>query len=58
MEAKKTTGDAVSTDHDKTKVPMQEAMWKQLRPIMHIVGDIADGWERFGKYVPPLFWAG
>jgi hypothetical protein len=55
MEAKKTTGDALSTDHDKTKVPMQDAMWNQLRPIMHTVGDIADAWERFGKY-SPLFW--
>ena len=50
MEAKKSTADGTPTEHDKTKVPVEEAMWHQLRPIMHIIGDIADGWERFGKY--------
>jgi hypothetical protein len=38
-------------EHDKTKQPMEEAMWAQMRPIMHIIGDIADGWERFAKLV-------
>lgn len=37
--------------HDKTKQPMEEAMWSNMRPVMHIVGDIADGWERFAKYI-------
>jgi hypothetical protein len=41
-------GDTVK--HDKTKQPMEQAMWGQMRPIMHIIGDIADGWERFAKY--------
>jgi len=35
--------------HDKTKQPMEQAMWTKMRPIMHVVGDIADGWERFAK---------
>ena len=35
--------------HDKTKQPMEQAMWLKMRPIMHVIGDIADGWERFGK---------
>lgn len=39
--------------HDKTKQPMEQAMWTKMRPIMHVVGDIADGWERFAKYVHP-----
>jgi hypothetical protein len=50
VEAKKSTGDQSPAHHDKTKQPMEEAMWNQLRPIMHIIGDIADGWERFAKY--------
>lgn len=37
--------------HDKTKQPMEQAMWTKMRPIMHVVGDLADGWERFAKYV-------
>ena len=36
--------------HDKTKQPMEQAMWTKMRPIMHVIGDIADGWERFAKY--------
>ncbi len=39
--------------HDKTKQPMEDAMWTKMRPIMHVVGDVADGWERFAKYVDP-----
>ena len=35
--------------HDKTKQPMEQAMWLKMRPIMHVVGDVADGWERFAK---------
>jgi len=35
--------------HDKTKQPMEQAMWLKMRPIMHVIGDIADGWERFAK---------
>ncbi|KAG8525769.1 uncharacterized protein KY384_000529 [Bacidia gigantensis] len=39
--------------HDKTKQPMEDAMWKQMRPIMHVIGDIADGWERFANALSP-----
>lgn len=42
---------AVVAHHDKTKQPMEEAMWSKMRPAMHVVGDIADGWERFAKYI-------
>ena len=41
---------AVAAHHDKTKQPMEEAMWAKMRPAMHIIGEIADGWERFAKY--------
>lgn len=50
-QAKGSTGGGSSpVHHDKTKVPMEEAMWTKMRPVMHVVGDISDGWERFAKY--------
>ena len=42
-------GGSPTHEHDKTKQPMEEAMWSKMRPIMHVVGDTADGWERFAK---------
>lgn len=49
-EAKSTAaGGKPNAAHDKTKQPMEQAMWTKMRPIMHVIGDIADGWERFGK---------
>ena len=44
-------GGIPNAKHDKTKQPMEDAMWTKMRPIMHIIGDIADGWERFAKCV-------
>jgi hypothetical protein len=44
-----TTGATVTTETDKTKVPMEAAMWTKMRPIMHSVADISDAWERVGK---------
>ncbi len=44
-------GGTPNVHHDKTKQPMEEAMWSRMRPIMHVIGDIADGWERFAKCV-------
>ena len=38
---------------DKTKQPMEEAIWTQMRPAMHVLGDIADGWERFANALSP-----
>lgn len=43
------SGNVAEPHHDKTKQPMEEAMWSKMRPIMHVIGDIADGWERFAK---------
>lgn len=42
-------GTNVSAEHDKTKVPMETAMWTKMRPIMHGLADVSDTWERFGK---------
>lgn len=39
--------------HDKTKQPMEAALWKQMRPAMHIIGDISDGWERIANALSP-----
>lgn len=47
----KAAGGKPSAEHDKTKVPMETAMWTKMRPIMHGIADVTDGWERFAKYV-------
>jgi hypothetical protein len=39
--------------HDKTKQPMEEAIWTKMRPTMHALGDIADGWERLANALSP-----
>jgi hypothetical protein len=47
----KASGEKTGAKHDKTKVPMETAMWAKMRPIMHTIGTIADTWERLGKYI-------
>lgn len=42
-------GGTPNEHHDKTKQPMEDAMWGKMRPVMHVIGDISDGWERFAK---------
>ncbi|KAI3390952.1 hypothetical protein diail_8326 [Diaporthe ilicicola] len=39
--------------HDKTKEPMDAAMWNKMRPVMHALADVADTWERFGNALSP-----
>ena len=39
--------------HDKTKQPMEDTVWQQMRPIMHTLGDISDGWERLANALSP-----
>jgi hypothetical protein len=34
---------------DKTRKPIEDMMWEVVKPIMKIMGDISDLWERFGK---------
>lgn len=41
-----------SVAHDKTKQPMEAAMWEKTRPVMRAMADVADGWERFAKSAP------
>lgn len=40
--------------HDKTKVPMETAMWTKMRPIMHGIADVSDTWERLGNALSPI----
>lgn len=39
--------------HDKTKQPMEAAIWTKMKPIMHALADVADTWERFGNALSP-----
>ncbi|KAF2191355.1 hypothetical protein K469DRAFT_622941 [Zopfia rhizophila CBS 207.26] len=46
-------GGTPSNEHDKTKVPMETAMWTKMRPIMHGIADVTDTWERFANALSP-----
>ncbi|KAK0102955.1 hypothetical protein ONS96_005577 [Cadophora gregata f. sp. sojae] len=49
----KAAGGEPNAVHDKTKEPMSAAMWSKTRPVMHALGDVSDGWERFGNALSP-----
>ena len=42
-----------NTSQDKTKQPMEAIVWKQVRPIMHGLGAVADMWECLGNALSP-----
>jgi len=44
-------GDASSDKPDEAKVPMQQMMWDEVRPLMHmhVLSEICDTWDRFSK---------
>jgi hypothetical protein len=44
-----TAGAKPPAKHDKTKQPMETAIWTKMRPLMHGISDVTDTWERFGK---------
>ncbi|KAI1463500.1 uncharacterized protein F4812DRAFT_446352 [Daldinia caldariorum] len=46
-------GSKGSPEHDKTKVPVETAMWTKMRPIMHGIADVSDTWERFANALSP-----
>jgi hypothetical protein len=53
-DAKETAAGSKPTKaHDKTKVPMETAMWNKMRPIMQGLTDVVDTWERFGNALSP-----
>ncbi|EME41245.1 hypothetical protein DOTSEDRAFT_73607 [Dothistroma septosporum NZE10] len=39
--------------HDKSKEPMETAIWNKMRPVMHGLADVTDTWERFGNALEP-----
>lgn len=47
-------GNKPGAKHDKTKVPVETAMWTKMRPVMHALADAADTWERFGNALSPM----
>ncbi|GME28298.1 hypothetical protein GTA08_BOTSDO05863 [Neofusicoccum parvum] len=49
----KASGAKPTAEHDKTKVPMETAMWSQMRPVMHGIAELTDTWERFGNSLSP-----
>ncbi|GAW17205.1 hypothetical protein ANO14919_066580 [Xylariales sp. No.14919] len=46
-------GGTRSSKHDKTKVPVENAIWSKMRPIMHGISDVTDTWERLGNALSP-----
>lgn len=42
-----------TAEHDKTKVPVENAMWTKMRPVMHGIADVSDTWERFANALSP-----
>ncbi|KAI3319807.1 hypothetical protein HD806DRAFT_538776 [Xylariaceae sp. AK1471] len=46
-------GGKPGSKHDKTKMPVENAIWSKMRPIMHGITDITDTWERFGNALSP-----
>lgn len=39
-------------EHDKTKKPVEAAVWEAAGPFMHTLNVVADMWEQFAKSVP------
>ncbi|KAI1346702.1 hypothetical protein F5Y01DRAFT_297132 [Xylaria sp. FL0043] len=46
-------GGQKASKHDKTKVPVENAIWSKMRPIMHGISDVTDAWERLGNALSP-----
>ncbi|TRX90568.1 hypothetical protein FHL15_008541 [Xylaria flabelliformis] len=46
-------GGQKGSKHDKTKIPVENAIWSKMRPIMHGISDVADTWERLGNALSP-----
>lgn len=47
------SGEQTHPKKDKTKVPMEAAVWTKMRPAMRALADLADTWERFGNALAP-----
>ncbi|KAK0729545.1 hypothetical protein B0H67DRAFT_501065 [Lasiosphaeris hirsuta] len=49
----KAAGAKPGAAHDKTKIPVETAIWTKMRPVMHGLGGMTDTWERFGNALSP-----
>lgn len=49
----KTRGNETAHAHDRTKKPVGNAVWDKARPVMHMIADFVDTWERFGNALTP-----
>ncbi|CEI69236.1 hypothetical protein FVEN_g4011 [Fusarium venenatum] len=51
--AKDKAAGVVNPSWDKTRSPMQELMWSQMRPLMHWICRFCDIWERSANLIDP-----
>lgn len=53
-EAQEKAGGQMKTfSHDKTRVPMETAVWTMVRPIMHGLANVSDTYERIANALSP-----
>ncbi|EGR47070.1 uncharacterized protein TRIREDRAFT_64916 [Trichoderma reesei QM6a] len=48
-----TDGKPTDAVHDKTKTPVANMVWTKTGPVMHMLSDFVDTWERFGNALSP-----
>lgn len=46
-------GQEVNPKHDRTKKPVSNIVWTNMGPIMHMISEVVDTWERFGNALSP-----
>ncbi|KAL6898585.1 hypothetical protein GGI43DRAFT_384875 [Trichoderma evansii] len=46
-------GKEIDPEHDRTKKPVSNIVWTQMGPIMHMISEVVDTWERFGNVLSP-----
>lgn len=49
VDTKRHDEDKLPGSMDRTRKPVEDMMWEIMKPVMKIVGDISDLWERFAK---------
>ncbi|KAK5989347.1 hypothetical protein PT974_10865 [Cladobotryum mycophilum] len=49
----KTDGEEATSEHDKTRKPISDAVWSKAGPAMHLISELVDTWERFGNALNP-----
>ncbi|KAL7898877.1 hypothetical protein HDV63DRAFT_385753 [Trichoderma sp. SZMC 28014] len=46
-------GQEINPKHDRTKKPVSNIVWTNMGPIMHMIAEVVDTWERFGNALSP-----